>query len=765
MIAHKRKSDGKEQPLLLHARHTARLCGAYMAPLGMERLGYLAGLLHDMGKASLLWQRYLLSQFDGANHPVARGTVYHAPVGAIFAFSRWHNGGRAERMAAEILALAIYGHHSGLMDAVAVDGTSPLLEKLAQDKDALHFDEAAENYLAEICPLAELDELFQQAVWEIQQKKSLLNRFAAGLLTRELLGALVDADRWDSACFAYDEDPFALPPAPNWAAAAAALEKKLAQFPAHTPLAMLRRRISDACLAAAPSPQGIYRLSVPTGGGKTLASLRYGLAHASANKMDRIFYIIPFNTILSQNAADIRSALGDTIRVLEHHSNVVFEEDTPADEIEDYCRLTERWRSDLVLSSMVQFLDAFYSHTNSAARRLTGLSHSVIIFDEVQALPHKCVRLFEKAVDFLVKCCGCTVLLCTATQPQLELAAKELLPDTDALFESLRRVRIIDETETGRSAETAASDIVHLVEQHGAVLMIVNTKRMAHRLYELVSACGIPSVHLSTDMVPAHRMALIGQIKNRPQDKPFFCVSTALIEAGVNISFPCVVRSLAGLGSVLQAAGRCNRNAELPGGALGEVHLWRLSEESLRGLPEIAAAQECTAGFLAASGTDAIDTPERIAGYYALERQKFQPLLSFPETVSGVPIKLLDLLGENVCAADRGEPLVLRGAYRTGESIFRVINSDTVPVLVFRGRGAEIATALSGTLAMDQKIRLLREAQRYSVSLFSNVFRTLWSENAIWRIESAEIYVLKGAYYNDVTGLTMEAQILEDLQY
>lgn len=160
-----------------------------------------------------------------------------------------------------------------------------------------------------------------------------------------------------------------------------------------------------------------------------------------------------------------------------------------------------------------------------------------------------------------------------------------------------------------------------------------------------------------------------------------------------------------------------------------------------------------------------MDTPERIAGYYALERQKFQPLLSFPETVSGVPIKLLDLLGENVCSADRSGQLILRGAYRTGESIFRVINSDTVPVLVFRGRGAEIATELSGTPTMDRKIRPRCVKRRYSVSLFSNVFRTLWSENAISRIESAGIYVLKGEYYNDVTGLTMQAQILEDLQY
>ena len=765
LIAHKRKSDNFEQSIALHSRNVARLCSASMARMGFAELGYLAGLLHDLGKCTVRWQTYFLDRFYG-RPTVAKGDVHHAPTGAVFAFERWYCGQFAEKAAAQIMAMAIYGHHGGLMDAFRVDGTSALLEKMAQNKDELCCDEAMENFFREVCTPEELDSRFRQAAAEIEKKRASIDAFSAGLLMRALLGALVDADRWDSACFEFGEDPFTDAAAPDWAAAFNALERKLAEFPSDTPLAGIRAEISNACLSAAERRPGIFTLTVPTGGGKTLSSLRFALRHAEMNGQNHVFYIIPFNTILDQNSRDIRNTLGETVTVLEHHSNVVFDEKTSDDEIENYRLLTERWRSDLVLTSMVQFLNAFYSASNTDARRLCALTNSVIIFDEVQALPKKCTKLFEKAIRFLANFCGCTVVLCTATQPQLLLDTTEIMPDTQELFASLRRTRLIDETGVGKSVERAASDLARLIQKHGSVLMIVNTKRMAHRLYESVRQSGVACVHLSTDMYPEHRLRLIDEIKNRPVGEPFFCVSTALIEAGINISFPCVVRSLTGLGSILQAAGRCNRNAELPDGTLGEVHIWRLSEERLIGLPEIAGAQECSVGLLTARGASAADAPESIAEYYAIERKYFDRLLPYPARADGIDVTLLDILGCNGhVSQNEARKLALCGAYRTAEKLFRVISSDTTQVLVERDRGEALAAELAGDPPMAQKLRLLREAQRYSLSLFSPVFSTLLSEGAIWKIESSGVYVLRKEHYDPETGLTMAAQIMEDLQY
>lgn len=775
MVAHIRilpNGELEEQTVVRHSRNVALICRNAMSLLGMRSLGYLAGLLHDAGKETTRFERYLRSQFGSKPPSAARGEIAHSPIGAIFIYERWYSGDLLPSTTAQLLAMAIYGHHSGLMDAMSLDGSSPLLQKLSRDKTELCYDEAVKNFLSEVCTLDELDRLFAAAVAELSTLRKRLGQtldsFSIGLLLRTLFSALVDADRWDSACFAYGEDPFTPVPAPDWHAASAALEQTLGAFPSDTPLAKIRSGISDVCCGTAGGFPGIYTLTVPTGGGKTLASLRFAIEHAKQFGMEHIFYVIPFNTILDQNSADIRGALKDTISILEHHGGVVFDENTAEGETENYKRLTARWTSALVLTSMVKFLDAFYGAKRADARRMCHLSNSVIIFDEIQALPKKCTRIFEKAVQFLVDVCGCTVVFCTATQPQLEVKPKpkEIIPDISMLFDALCRTKIIDESASAKTCQDAAREVLALIERHGSVLMIVNTKRMARRLFELVSTEGVPSAYLTTDMYPAHRMERIKEIKTRGSG-PFFCVSTALIEAGINISFPCVVRSMASLGSILQAAGRCNRNAELPEGVLGEVHIWELAEESLRGLQEISAAKECTAGLLKSEYASNLNCPKAIDAYYTNEREKFNELLPYPVTTSGVSTSILKLFGKNEAAASgAGSKLRLRGAYRTGQELFKVISSDTRSVLVSHERGAALAAELAAQHnSMSETTRLLREAQRYCVSLFSNVFTELWNEGAIWRIEALAVFVLKEEYYSDQTGLTMQAQIMNDLQY
>ncbi|MDO4175822.1 MAG: DEAD/DEAH box helicase family protein, partial [Eubacteriales bacterium] len=227
--------------------------------------------------------------------------------------------------------------------------------------------------------------------------------FQAGMLTRFLLSVLIDADRWDSACFEYGRDSMKQSnPVPDWAQLSKRYEAYAKEtFTGTGELDRKRQEISDLCVEKADGRTGIYRLSVPTGGGKTFASLRYAMKHAKQNGQQHIFYIIPYNTILDQNAKDIREALAQYEGILEHHSNVmVMQEDDKEEELLRYKQLTERWDSDIILTSMVQFLNALFRKENTNARRMHRLTNAVLIFDEIQALPRHCKGLFERRLPF-----------------------------------------------------------------------------------------------------------------------------------------------------------------------------------------------------------------------------------------------------------------------------------------------------------------------------------------------------------------------------
>ena len=777
MTAHYNKQSNAEQSLSQHSLNTAKLTSNKLSLIGFSHIGYLIGLLHDLGKGTERFNFYIHN-----TDKIRKGEIHHAPSGAIFAYEKWYLKASSvqEKITAQIIAMVIYGHHGGLMDVVSPDGTQLLSKALCQNKEALGYDEAVENFLTEVASEAELEQLFCNAVSEIRKFVDTVAKMVrkdrklifVNLLARLLLSALVDADRLDSACFEYGTDPFEPCKAPDWTAALASLENALKDFTDAAKIDRIRRKISDECLNAAQKRGSIFRLTVPTGGGKTFSSLRFALSRAVSDDIIRhIFYVIPFNTILDQNAHDIRDALGDTVDILEHHSNVVFDADD-SDGYARYTRLTERWNSEIILTSMVQFMDSIYSGSNTDARRMSGIIGSILIFDEVQALPIKCRTLFECAVEFLAYFCGCTVLLCTATQPLLTFSSEptEIISDVPILFRAMERVQFHDETKRCLNAEEAAERLSDLISQYGSVLMIVNTKPMAKRLYELMSS-RVNSIHLSTGMYPEHRFDLIKKIKNRDRSEPFFCVSTSLIEAGINISFPCVVRSLAGLGSILQAAGRCNRSCEYD---RGDVYIWQL-EENLDKLPEIRASAEITKGLLMEN--DSIGSLETIERFFERERSRLPKLIAeysekkivnyiemdkfpIPELSSGTTIfGILD-------RGFGGGVFPINAAYRTAGEYFCVIDSRTRGVLVPEGRGAEIYKELCGDISYDKTCRLLREAGRYSVSLYNGMFMNLRDrENALIWLEKAGIYVLRDGWYDKETGIRTDAGTMSFLGY
>jgi len=776
VIARIRRPDGKRQSISEHSRSTARLARRFLEQAGLGHTAGLTALLHDMGKSTQAFFDYLLYAVE---HPDEKKSgPPHAPAGAIFAYERWFHGDPWQKRAAQLISMAIGAHHAGLPDCLDPGGASKYLSALSQQrKDEIHYGEAVQNFLREVAGAEELDGLFAMACGEVRSFLELpdgpAKPFQAGMLARLLLSALVDADRWDSACFERDASPDARGEAPDWGGLLARLEAYMKdKFRGESPIDGIRAQISDACGAGAENPRGIFTLTVPTGGGKTLSSLRFQLAHAAhTGGMRRAFYIIPYNTILDQNADEIRKALGG-YPILEHHSGVAQDSE---EEFAAHRRLTERWDSGIILTSMVQFLNALFRAENTDARRMHALCHSILIFDEIQALPKYCTRLFEEAVRFLVEKCGCTALILTATQPRLDFQRRELISDVPALFQKLRRVRYVDESRDGRDGGRAAEDLSSLVGLHGSVLAVVNTKPVAQALFHAVRSRAEPGVacaHLSTLMCPAHRMDVLNRVKARlAAEERVFLISTQLIEAGINVSFPAVVRSLAGLPSVIQAGGRCNRNAETP---LGTVYIWRLVEESLKALPEIRRGQDISGSILdhLAAHPGEIGDPVVIDRYFEKERAECGAELSYPYQDGSWQSNLVDMLSRNQGCAQAArervdEPLkrlALRQSFRTAGEAFRVIDAPTRAILVPYGEGAEIILDLAGEHSMQEEIHLLRRAQRFSVGVYEHAFRRLMAQRALISVAETGALALKPEFYDGETGVLLEPGEMEFLE-
>ena len=473
----------------------------------------------------------------------------------------------------------------------------------------------------------------------------------------------------------------------------------------------IRTEVSDQCLLASKKGKGIYTLTVPTGGGKTLASLRFALHHAEQHQLDRIVYIIPFTTIIDQNAEVVRDILetNDTEKgriVLEHHSNIGSERQTWKEKL-----LTENWDAPVVYTTMVQFLEAFFGGGTRGARRMHQLAQSVLVFDEIQTLPVRCVHMFCNAINFLVNQCGSSIILCTATQPLLgkvnplrgALAltpAKEIVADVQKLYSDLKRVNVLDSRKPcGWTDEEIAELAVHEVEKTGSCLIIVNMKKSARSLFAAIRGkTAAECFHLSTGMCPAHRKKVLNAIRERikPENNlPTICVSTQLIEAGVDVDFGSVIRYNAGLDSIAQAAGRCNRNGIRD---CGTVYIVNPAEEKIDCLKDIAIGREKTERVL----SDFKDNPEQykndrigpdlLAWYYRnyfFERKKD---MEYPVSSreNGRDDTLLNLLSINQLSIqdykrthnNEYPPLELRQSFMTAEKLFKSIDAPTHSVIV-----------------------------------------------------------------------------------
>jgi CRISPR-associated endonuclease/helicase Cas3 len=811
----------ENQSLKAHLEGVAVLSRKNAEKIGCADYGELLGLLHDLGKYSKSFQDYIRSA-TGMLDPDTdeefveaaelKGKIDHSTAGAQFIWTRLSSGAPAERLLAQILSLSLVSHHSGIIDCLTTDshGTYDVFtRRITKSDEKTHFKEVLPKARDEIA--ARLDLLISKsditkpmetllkgifATIPEKNQQSTIFQFQVGLYVRFLFSCLIDADRQDSAD---SEKPRNAQKRQNglyqsWFILGEKLETAISAFGTPTTdVNKIRAEVSDQCLLASKKGKGIYTLTVPTGGGKTLASLRFALHHAELHQLDRIVYVIPFTTIIDQNAEVVRNILetNDAEKgrvVLEHHSNIGSERQTWKEKL-----LTENWDAPVVYTTMVQFLEAFFGGGTRGARRMHQLAQSVLVFDEIQTLPVRCVHMFCNAINFMVNQCGSSIVLCTATQPLLgevnplkgALAltpANEIVADVQKLYRDLKRVDVLDfRKPRGWTDDEIAELAVKEVEKTNSCLIIVNMKKSARSLFAAIQGkTKAECFHLSTGMCPVHRKNVLNVIRERIKPKnnlPTICVSTQLIEAGVDVDFGSVIRYNAGLDSIAQAAGRCNRNGIRDNGT---VYIVNPAEEIIDCLKDIEIGKDKTEKVL----SDFEDNPEQykndrigpdlLAWYYRnyfFERKKD---MEYPVSSreNGRQDTLLNLLSNNPLSVqeygrthnNEFPPLDLRQSFMTAGKLFKSIDAPTHSVIVQHGEaGKNLVIQLSAAFEVEKEYKLLHEAQQYSVNLFPHEFEGLKEAGALFPVqEGADIYYLDKKCYSEQFGISMEAMNKEE---
>lgn len=763
------------QTAVQHCRNTAAYTGKCLRPVGLVQTGILAGLIHDCGKYKEEFRQYL---FDANG---VRGSVNHTFAGCRLLLERYHTDTNdpMRLLTAEILAVAVGSHH-GLFDCVDEARNSGFLHRLTKEK--IGYEESKRNFLEQCVSEAELDRLFSAATEELSgicQSLATDNtdeyHFQLSMLVRLLLSALIEGDRRDTAEFM---SGVSAPAAPKdirtfWTPYLQRVEEKLRCFPSDTLICQARQKISDQCRRFAERKGGIYRLNVPTGGGKTLSSLRYALAHAQKWGKQRLIFTSPLLSILEQNASVIREFIEDDSIVLEHHSNVLRTEEGRELDLRELA--AENWNSPIIVTTLVQLLNTLFSGKTTSIRRFQGLCNSVIVIDEVQTVPPKMLTLFNQAMEFLAKVCGATILLCSATQPCLEYAAHPIKPEiTDvipydkALRAPFRRTLITDAG--GKTLEEIADFAADHLEQVQSLLVICNRKDEAEHLFTRLRGQADAACHLSASMCTAHRRKTLEALNQAlAQGRKCLCVATQVIEAGVDISFQRVIRLAAGMDSVVQAAGRCNRHGESAEPV--PVYVVSCQGERLSMLREIADAKKATESLLAAFQK----TPEQFGGDLSSDdsiRTYYQKLyMSMPEGYQDYALDrpkttLYDLLSLNTKFYDADTPyygsFLLSQAFKLAGSQFQVFASSTRDLVVPYGDGAALIAELTSETRPDPVFLAgwARRARAYTVAVYEWQLRKLG--NAV--TEHAGVAILADGFYDEDTGLRLRPKETEFLE-
>lgn len=724
--AHIKKVDGiiVRQKLEDHLKNVAEIASRNAEKFGMKEWGYITGLWHDIGKYSTKFQEKM-RRIENEEKDIK---VDHSTYGAKLISEK-------EKKLGKFIAYCIAGHHAGLANANG--SPSSLNERLRKDMIPLEFDKIPKEILS--YPKLKVDNLRRWFKNLSDQQRA----FGYAFFIRMLFSSLVDADFLDTERFMDPKRSEKRHSYPSLNDLRSIFMKKMKEFQEkkkfeNKKLNEIRGEIYRECIKAAQKEPGFFSLTVPTGGGKTLSSLAFAFEHAKKYGFERIIYVVPFTSIIEQNAEIFRSFLGKN-SVVEHHSNYD-QREARNDEEEIRLLATENWDAPIIVTTNVQFFESLFSARTSRVRKLHNISKSVVILDEAQMIPIDYLIPSLEALRELATHYSSTIVLCTATQPALNKRedfpglenVREIVSNPKELALKLKRVR---ESYIGEIDQEELAEKLSTKEQ---VLCIVNSRKDAFELYKLVEVRNSKgNYHLSALMCPKHRSKVLKKIRKDLNDRKVCrVISTQLVEAGVDIDFPVVYRSLAGLDSIAQAAGRCNREGKLK---YGELFVFKPS----KGIPPIAdfrARAEESEEIISKKGNNFLSLESIDNFFRSFYWRKGKKLLDKKEIIQDCirGLRSLDF------------------QFRDIAKKFKIIeNVQKVIIIPYDENADNLIEGLRRYPTKD----ILRRLQRYVVQIPERIFKELYSSGYIDTIQE-DFYVLNDIgmkeAYSEETGLTLD---------
>lgn len=716
------KENWKVQSNENHSQGVAKLCSEFAGVFGMSECGRLLGLLHDKGKEKYAFQQHIIRESGLDPKVKVEGDYTHASVGALM----------VKKMCPQImpmLSTQIAGHHRGLYDYCELD-------KVLEDSKI-----PAEVQMPELRGV-------DCAVSEIKSIIPTIKMTDFHHLQRMLFSCLVDADFLDTEAF-MDRKSAELRrnhlSLANLFPKLQAFLEGVRQTAPDTEVNRIRNKVQRRCAATALGAKGFYSLTVPTGGGKTLSSVLWAILHARKNGMKRVIIAIPYTSIIVQTASVLKAIFGEE-NVLEHHSNVDLEKVHNEALLLKMQMASENWDYPIVVTTNVQLFESMMSNKPSKCRRLHNIANSVIILDEAQTLPVDFLQPIVDTLNTYQRCFGISVLFTTASQPVLSGIIRgcnpkarfegiehieEIIPEDYQLHNCLRRVRVeIDDT------AHSFDEVAGAVAQYDRALCIVSTRKAAKEIYERLPQEGV-TLHLSRMMCPDHISKTIDTIKLALKDKTqrvVRVVATQLVEAGVDVDFPVVFRQEAGLDSVLQAAGRCNREGKL---GISATYVFGLKESTpygslSRGVNAMKSLDKKCDWF----------APNSMEAYF---RQLYCRIDSFDK--KNMAHYLYN--PKEVC-------------YETAAKKFKLIDDSTIPVVVCWGDSLQLVERIKRE---GVQYRLMKRLAKYTVGVRKNDFDALLQMGALEEVLEGLCVVTDAAAYDDKSGLNTTNHWLDETLY
>ncbi|MGN1049668.1 MAG: CRISPR-associated helicase Cas3' [Selenomonadaceae bacterium] len=782
-------NENKVQSVEEHCLNVAAYAKNNASSINLVNVGYFTGLFHDIGKFTDAFSEYIQRASKGES--VRRGSVNHTFAGVRYLIEHYSPKEKDSYalLTIELIAYAIGAHH-GLFDVIDENGNDGVDYRIT--KEGINYEEVERNSEEHLINIRKerLNRMLEYSIHEVKDilgkitelvrnsatsKNDILSEcsFYIGLLERMLLSALIDADRKDTAEFmgsaedSFYENKF------SWKENVIFYEDKIAKVfsSGNSAINKARTEISKLCRDASVKPTGIYRLNIPTGGGKTLSSLRYALHHAERFKKKRIIFVMPLLSIIEQNAEVIKSYVKDINIVLEHHSNVIVNDELLS--VEKYKLLSQSWESPIIITTLVQFLNTLFSGNSHCIRRMHSLSESIIVFDEVQTVPRKMLSLFNLACNFLSKICGATIILCSATQPRFEVLKHPLIEAVSALIEIPKNLlipfdRVILKNMGSMDIIQLAGFAESIIANQDSLLIVCNTKNEAQELLKIFLSNDFNHLsvfHLSASMCKSHRADILNELKktlsSAKTGNKVICISTQVIEAGVDISFECVIRLQAGMDSIIQAVGRCNRHGEVKG--VASAYIVDLNDEKLLDLKDIQEAKNATYAVLNnESAFNGLMSDSAIDFYYkklfSNAKENYHDFVLKDKNISIYELLSMNMLYKQNCKSNKKR--FLEQAFKEAGKEFKVFDENTYDVIVPYNRGAGIISEIVSEKArfnFEYIKALLREAEAYIVSVYNYQLEKLKKNNGVTLIEPVGVYILNPEFYDYKLGLIIEA--------